>query len=69
LGNLRDHYLGRNALEGLEWIILTITWDMITFNPIRRSEKFLERGPAVKAGRLMYEIHLWFGLPGDSLPN
>jgi uncharacterized protein YciI len=25
--------------------------------------------PAVKAGRLVYEIYHWFGLPGDCLPE
>jgi uncharacterized protein YciI len=25
--------------------------------------------PAVKAGRLVYEIYCWFGLPGDGLPE
>ena len=25
--------------------------------------------PAVKAGRLVYEIYHWFGLPGDRLPE
>ena len=25
--------------------------------------------PAVKAGRLAYEIYHWFGLPGDRLPE
>ncbi len=25
--------------------------------------------PAVKAGRLVYEIYHWFGLPGDCLPD
>ena len=25
--------------------------------------------PAVKAGRLVYEVYHWFGLPGDCLPE
>ena len=29
----------------------------------------VEADPAVKAGRLTYEIYPWFGLPGDSLPR
>jgi uncharacterized protein YciI len=24
--------------------------------------------PAVKAGRLVYEVYHWYGLPGDRLP-
>lgn len=30
-------------------------------------KRLSEADPAVKAGRLVYEIYLWFGLPGDSL--
>ncbi|HMV98382.1 MAG TPA: YciI family protein [Anaerolineales bacterium] len=32
-------------------------------------KKLCEGDPAVKAGRLVYEIYSWFGLPGDSLPE
>jgi uncharacterized protein YciI len=32
-------------------------------------KKILEADPAVKAGRLSFEIYRWFGLPGDSLPR
>jgi len=28
-----------------------------------------EADPAVKAGRLVYEIYRWFGIPGDRLPG
>lgn len=28
-----------------------------------------EGDPAVKAGRLVYEIYPWFGIPGDCLPE
>ncbi|MGA2820452.1 MAG: YciI family protein [Anaerolineales bacterium] len=31
--------------------------------------QLLEEDPAVKAGRLIYEIHPWFGIPGDGLPR
>ena len=27
-----------------------------------------DEDPAVKAGRLIYEVYLWLGLPGDCLP-
>ena len=33
------------------------------------ARKLLEDDPAVKAGRLNYEVYSWFGLPGDSLPG
>jgi len=29
----------------------------------------LDGDPAVRAGRLVYEIHIWFGMPGDGLPR
>ena len=32
-------------------------------------KKLLDANPAVKAGRLRYEIHPWFGIPGDALPK
>ena len=31
-------------------------------------KNLLEGDPAVKVGRLTYEIHPWFSIPGDSLP-
>ena len=31
-------------------------------------KKLVEEDPAVKSGRLTYEIYPWFGLPGDKLP-
>ena len=31
-------------------------------------KKLLSADPAVKAGRLVFEIHPWFSIPGDSLP-
>ena len=41
------------------------------FNTTDKEEvKRLSDGdPAVKAGRLVYEIYLWFGIPGDCLPE
>ncbi|MDR3666792.1 MAG: YciI family protein [Ignavibacteriaceae bacterium] len=30
-------------------------------------EEIISRDPAVKAGRLTYEIYSWFGIPGDNL--
>jgi uncharacterized protein YciI len=32
-------------------------------------KRLVEQDPAVKAGRLTFEIHLMFGIPGDSLPG
>ena len=32
-------------------------------------KKLLDADSAVKAGRLRYEIHPWFGIPGDALPK
>ncbi len=32
-------------------------------------KRLSEEDPAVKAGRLVYEIYHWFGLPGDRLPE
>jgi uncharacterized protein YciI len=31
------------------------------------AKQLLDADPAVKAGRLIYEVYSWFGLPGDSL--
>jgi hypothetical protein len=28
-----------------------------------------DEDPAVKAGRLVYEIYHWFGIPGECLPE
>lgn len=41
------------------------------FNSTDKEEvKRLSDGdPAVRAGRLVYEIYHWFGLPGDCLPE
>lgn len=41
------------------------------FNTTDKDEvKRLSDGdPAVKAGRLVYEIYEWFGIPGDCLPS
>jgi uncharacterized protein len=40
------------------------------FNSADKSEviKLVEEDPFVKSGRLIYEIHPWFSLPGDKLP-
>jgi uncharacterized protein YciI len=32
-------------------------------------KKYVEEDPAVKSGRLSYEIYPWFGIPGDGLPE
>ena len=32
-------------------------------------KKLSDKDPAVRAGRLAYEIYDWFGLPGDCLPE
>ena len=32
-------------------------------------KRLSDEDPAVKAGRLVYEIYHWFGLPGDCLPE
>ena len=32
-------------------------------------KRLADRDPAVKAGRLVYEIYAWYGLPGDCLPE
>ena len=41
------------------------------FNTTDREEvrRLSDADPAVKAGRLVYEIYDWFGLPGDGLPG
>ena len=33
------------------------------------AKRLAEGDPAVKAGRLAYEIYQWFGLPGDGVPE
>lgn len=40
------------------------------FNTTDKDEvkRLSDEDPAVKAGRLVYEIYDWFGLPGDCLP-
>ncbi len=35
---------------------------------IEEVKRLLEDDPAIKAGRVIYEIHPWFSIPGDSLP-
>ena len=32
-------------------------------------KKIVEEDPAVKSGKLTYELYPWFGLPGDGLPE
>jgi uncharacterized protein YciI len=41
------------------------------FNTTDKEEvkRLSEGDPAVKAGRLVYEVYHWFGLPGDRLPE
>lgn len=36
---------------------------------IEEVKRLSDADPAVKAGRLVYEIYPWFGLPGDRLPE
>jgi uncharacterized protein YciI len=39
------------------------------YNSTNKDEirKLVEADPAIIAGRLTYEIHSWFGIPGDAL--
>ncbi len=41
------------------------------FNTTDKEEvkRLSEADPAVKAGRLVFEIYYWFGFPGDCLPK
>ncbi len=41
------------------------------FNTIDMEEvkRLSDEDPAVKVGRLVYELYRWFGLPGDCLPR
>ncbi len=41
------------------------------FNTTDKEEvqRLTDRDPEVIAGRLAYEIYLWFGMPGDCLPK
>jgi len=41
------------------------------FNTTDKEEvkRLADGDPAVKAGRLVYEVYEWFGLPGDHLPE
>jgi uncharacterized protein len=41
------------------------------FNTTDKDEvrRLADGDPAVKAGRLMYEVFHWYGLPGDCLPE
>jgi uncharacterized protein YciI len=41
------------------------------FNTTDKEEvkRLSDADPAVQAGRLVYEIYSWFGLPGDRLPG
>lgn len=32
-------------------------------------QALMDKDPHVKSGRLIYEMHPWFGLPGDQLPD
>lgn len=36
---------------------------------IEEVKRLSDEDPAVRAGRLVYEIYYWFGLPGDYLPE
>jgi uncharacterized protein YciI len=36
---------------------------------VEEVKKLSDEDPAVKAGRLVYEIHDWFSMPGDCLPE
>lgn len=43
---------------------------MAIFNTTDKEEvrRLSDGDPAVKAGRVVYEVYHWYGLPGDSLP-
>lgn len=36
---------------------------------LEKAKQLLDNDPAVKAGRLIYQLYPWFGLPGDNLPS
>ncbi len=38
-------------------------------NDIEEVKRLSDQDPAVKAGRLVYEIYRWFGIPGECLPG
>jgi uncharacterized protein YciI len=74
----REHlrYLFRLKAEGKLLINGPVMDDpdlkgMGIFNITDKDEvkRLSDEDPAVKAGRLVYEIYHWFGLPGDCLPK
>jgi uncharacterized protein YciI len=44
---------------------------MSIFNTTDKEEvkRLSDRDPAVEAGRLVYEVYSWFGIPGQCLPE
>ncbi len=42
--------------------------EICNLSDIEEVKKLTESDPAVKVGRLIYEVHPWFGIPGDTLP-
>jgi uncharacterized protein len=61
--------MGRLALNGPvtdDETLLGI--GIFDFTDLAEAARLLDGDPAVQAGRLVYEIHAWFGLPGDQLP-
>lgn len=44
---------------------------MAIFNTTDKEEvkRLADGDPAVKAGRVVYEVYHWYGLPGDCLPE
>jgi uncharacterized protein YciI len=49
----------------------TSLWGIGIFNCTDKeiAKRLLDADPAVKAGRLIYEVYSWFGLPSDKLPG
>ncbi len=70
------HYLFQLHAEGKLLINGPVVDDpdlrgMSIFNTTDKEQvqKLSEDDPAVKAGRLVYEIYSWFGIPGQCLPE
>jgi uncharacterized protein YciI len=55
---LNGPLLGESDIRGI------CIYDLTDLNEVIN---LTEEDPAVKSGRLSYEIHEWFGLPGDRL--
>jgi uncharacterized protein len=74
----REHlrYLFQLRAEGMVLINGPVIDDtelkgVAIFNTTDKNEvsRLADGDPAVKAGRLVYEIYHWYGLPGDCLPE